>query len=178
MQRMMRSPTARVGRGNGMEQGTHDEMLGRLAEAVWSVTAAHPTRVAIDGPPAAGKTTLADCIPTVIAPPPAREPTPEGPTSHGKRTSRQKYRVVRYGGERPDARTELPTQDKGLGVSTVGAPHRECGRIDVQPYGQRRRPCGCGRLPTTDIRPCHCGTNRPDECGRKTTDGHSPSEDH
>ncbi|WP_328414608.1 uridylate kinase [Micromonospora sp. NBC_00389] len=43
-----------------MDQGTRDEMLGRLAEAVGAVTVAHPMRVAIDGPPAAGKTTLAD----------------------------------------------------------------------------------------------------------------------
>ncbi|MEV4496242.1 cytidylate kinase family protein [Micromonospora arborensis] len=43
-----------------MDQGTRDEMIGRLAEAVGSVTVTHPTRVAIDGPPAAGKTTLAD----------------------------------------------------------------------------------------------------------------------
>ncbi|MFC0508191.1 cytidylate kinase family protein [Micromonospora costi] len=43
-----------------MDHGTRDELVGRLAEAVGSVTVAHPTRVAIDGPPAAGKTTLAD----------------------------------------------------------------------------------------------------------------------
>ncbi|MFC0033464.1 uridylate kinase [Micromonospora chaiyaphumensis] len=43
-----------------MTQGTRDELLGRLAQAVGSVAVAHPTRVAIDGPPAAGKTTLAD----------------------------------------------------------------------------------------------------------------------
>ncbi|MEU4556199.1 cytidylate kinase family protein [Micromonospora violae] len=43
-----------------MDQGTRAELLGRLTEAVGSVTVAHPTRVAIDGPPAAGKTTLAD----------------------------------------------------------------------------------------------------------------------
>ena len=43
-----------------MDRGTRDELLGHLAEAVESVTVAHPTRVAIDGPPAAGKTTLAD----------------------------------------------------------------------------------------------------------------------
>jgi hypothetical protein len=35
-----------------MDQGTRDEMIVRLV--------ARPTRVAIDGPPAAGKTTLAD----------------------------------------------------------------------------------------------------------------------
>lgn len=43
-----------------MDQLTRDEVLGRLADAVRSVNVAHPTRVAVDGPPAAGKTTLAD----------------------------------------------------------------------------------------------------------------------
>ncbi|MGC4758291.1 uridylate kinase [Micromonospora trifolii] len=49
-----------------MVQGTRDELLGRLAEAVGSVTVAHPTRVAVDGPPAAGKTTLADELAAVL----------------------------------------------------------------------------------------------------------------
>ena len=49
-----------------MDQGTRDELLDRLAEAVGSVTVAHPTRVAIDGPPAAGKTTLADELAVVL----------------------------------------------------------------------------------------------------------------
>lgn len=49
-----------------MDQGTRNEVLGRLAEAVGSVTVAHPTRVAIDGPPAAGKTTLADELATIL----------------------------------------------------------------------------------------------------------------
>ncbi|BCL12501.1 cytidylate kinase family protein [Micromonospora sagamiensis] len=49
-----------------MHQGTRDKLLGRLAEAVGSVTVTHPTRVAIDGPPAAGKTTLADELATVL----------------------------------------------------------------------------------------------------------------
>jgi uridine kinase len=49
-----------------MDHGTRAEMLGRLAEAVGSVTAPHPTRVAIDGPPAAGKTTLADELAVVL----------------------------------------------------------------------------------------------------------------
>jgi uridine kinase len=40
--------------------GTRGKLLDRLAEAVESVTTAHPVRVAVDGPPAAGKTTLAD----------------------------------------------------------------------------------------------------------------------
>lgn len=43
-----------------MDKGTRGELLGRLAEATESVTTAHPPRVAVDGPPAAGKTTLAD----------------------------------------------------------------------------------------------------------------------
>lgn len=43
-----------------MDHGSRDELLGHLAAAVGSVTVAHPTRVAVDGPPAAGKTTLAD----------------------------------------------------------------------------------------------------------------------
>ncbi|RQX05615.1 cytidylate kinase family protein [Micromonospora inaquosa] len=49
-----------------MDQGTRHELLGRLAEAVGSVTLAHPARVAIDGPPAAGKTTLADELAVVL----------------------------------------------------------------------------------------------------------------
>lgn len=49
-----------------MERGTRDEMLGRVADAVGSVALAHPTRVAVDGPPAAGKTTLADGLATVL----------------------------------------------------------------------------------------------------------------
>ncbi len=49
-----------------MNQGTRGEVLGRLAEAVGSVAVAHPTRVAIDGPPAAGKTTLADELAVVL----------------------------------------------------------------------------------------------------------------
>ena len=49
-----------------MESGTRETMLARVAEAVGSVTAAHPTRVAVDGPPAAGKTTLADELAAVL----------------------------------------------------------------------------------------------------------------
>ena len=49
-----------------MDRGTRDELLARLAEAVESVTVAHPTRVAVDGPPAAGKTTLADELAAVL----------------------------------------------------------------------------------------------------------------
>lgn len=43
-----------------MDHGTRDELLGQLAAAIGSVTVTHPVRVAVDGPPAAGKTTLAD----------------------------------------------------------------------------------------------------------------------
>ena len=42
-----------------MGHATRDELLDHLAGAVGAVTVAHPTRVAVDGPPAAGKTTLA-----------------------------------------------------------------------------------------------------------------------
>jgi uridine kinase len=49
-----------------MDHGTRDELLSRLAEAVESVTIAHPTRVAIDGVPGAGKTTLADELAVVL----------------------------------------------------------------------------------------------------------------
>lgn len=49
-----------------MEQGAREEILGRLAEAVGSVAVAHPARVAVDGPPAAGKTTLADELAVVL----------------------------------------------------------------------------------------------------------------
>ncbi|SCF08001.1 uridylate kinase [Micromonospora mirobrigensis] len=43
-----------------MQRGSRDELICHLVEAVGSVAVAHPTRVAVDGPPAAGKTTLAD----------------------------------------------------------------------------------------------------------------------
>lgn len=49
-----------------MDQGTRGELVGRLAEAMRPVTTAHPLRVAIDGPPAAGKTTLADELAVVL----------------------------------------------------------------------------------------------------------------
>jgi uridine kinase len=49
-----------------MGLGTRGELLGRLAEAVGSVAVAHPTRVAVDGPPAAGKTTLADELAVIL----------------------------------------------------------------------------------------------------------------
>jgi uridine kinase len=43
-----------------VDNGTRGELLDSLAEAIESVTTAHPPRVAVDGPPAVGKTTLAD----------------------------------------------------------------------------------------------------------------------
>jgi uridine kinase len=49
-----------------MNEGTRGELLDRLAEAIESVTTAHPLRVAVDGPPAAGKTTLADELAVVL----------------------------------------------------------------------------------------------------------------
>ncbi len=49
-----------------MDFGTRDELLSRLAEAVGAAKIAHPTRVAIDGVPAAGKTTLADELAVVL----------------------------------------------------------------------------------------------------------------
>lgn len=49
-----------------MGRGTRDEVVGRLAGAVERVTVGHPTRVAIDGAPAAGKTTLADELAGVL----------------------------------------------------------------------------------------------------------------
>src|SRR5690349_4544357 len=49
-----------------MDCGSRDELLSGLAEAVRAVTVAHPTRVAIDGIPGAGKTTLADELAVVL----------------------------------------------------------------------------------------------------------------
>jgi uridine kinase len=43
-----------------MDTGTRGELLDRLAGAIESAAISHPLRVAVDGPPAAGKTTLAD----------------------------------------------------------------------------------------------------------------------
>jgi uridine kinase len=43
-----------------MDSGSRGDLLDRLAEKIDSVRTAHPLRVAVDGPPAAGKTTLAD----------------------------------------------------------------------------------------------------------------------
>ena len=52
--------------GGTMHNGTRDQLLSRLAEAIESVTTTHPVRVAVDGRPAAGKTTLADELTAVL----------------------------------------------------------------------------------------------------------------
>ena len=49
-----------------MDQGPRSEPILRLAEAIGSVPTTHPLRVAIDGPPASGKTTLADELAVVL----------------------------------------------------------------------------------------------------------------
>ncbi len=49
-----------------MNNGTRHELLDRLAETIESVTTSHPVRVAIDGRPAAGKSTLADELAVVL----------------------------------------------------------------------------------------------------------------
>jgi uridine kinase len=49
-----------------LDSGTRDELLIRLAEVVGSVNIAHPIRVAVDGAPAVGKTTLADELAVVL----------------------------------------------------------------------------------------------------------------
>jgi uridine kinase len=49
-----------------VEHGTREELLVRLAAEVGSLELPHPTRVALDGPPGAGKTTLADELAIVL----------------------------------------------------------------------------------------------------------------
>lgn len=49
-----------------MHYGTRDEMLDLLATAVGSIQLDHPIRVAVDGPPASGKTMLADELAVVL----------------------------------------------------------------------------------------------------------------
>ena len=48
------------------DQGIRGDFVSRLAKAISSVTTTHPLRVAIDGPPASGKTTLADELAVVL----------------------------------------------------------------------------------------------------------------
>lgn len=52
--------------GSGVNSGTRDELLGQLAQAVGAISVTHPVRVAVDGPPAAGKTTLADELAVIL----------------------------------------------------------------------------------------------------------------
>jgi uridine kinase len=52
--------------GAAVDQGTRGELISRLTGAIGSVTTTHPLRVAVDGPPAAGKTTLADELAAVL----------------------------------------------------------------------------------------------------------------
>jgi uridine kinase len=49
-----------------MEYGNRDELLDRVSHMIGSVPTTHPLRVAIDGRPAAGKTTLADELAVVL----------------------------------------------------------------------------------------------------------------
>ncbi|MCF2530743.1 uridylate kinase [Yinghuangia soli] len=49
-----------------MGTGTRGELLELLADSVAAIAHPHPTRVGIDGPPAAGKTTLADELGDVL----------------------------------------------------------------------------------------------------------------
>lgn len=49
-----------------MDRGTRGELISRLAGVIRSVRTAHPLRVAVDGPPASGKTTLADELAVVL----------------------------------------------------------------------------------------------------------------
>ena len=49
-----------------MISGTRDELLTHLADVAGAVTRPHPARVAVDGRPAAGKTTLADELAGVL----------------------------------------------------------------------------------------------------------------
>lgn len=49
-----------------MDRGTRDDMLRSVAEVIGSVRVAHRTRVAVDGPPGAGETTLAEELAAVL----------------------------------------------------------------------------------------------------------------
>jgi uridine kinase len=45
---------------DAMDTGSRGELLDRVLAVIQTVTVTHPLRVAVDGPPAAGKTTLAE----------------------------------------------------------------------------------------------------------------------
>lgn len=47
-------------------EGSRSDLLEQLAEAIESARAGHPLRVAVDGPPASGKTMLADELAAVL----------------------------------------------------------------------------------------------------------------
>lgn len=82
-----------------MDTGTRGELLRRLAEEVEFVNALHPVRVAVDGPPAAGKTTLADELAVVLR---ARGREVIRATIEGFLHPRaQRYRRGVYSGEAP-----------------------------------------------------------------------------
>lgn len=49
-----------------MHYGTRADLLDRLADAIGLLKLQHPARIAIDGPPASGKTTLADELAVVL----------------------------------------------------------------------------------------------------------------
>lgn len=49
-----------------MRRGERAQLLSTLIDLVESVSLTHPTRLAVDGPPAAGKTTLADELAVVL----------------------------------------------------------------------------------------------------------------
>lgn len=52
--------------GGSALRNRRQQLVGHLAEAVGRVTVGHPTRVAVDGPPASGKTTLADDLAVML----------------------------------------------------------------------------------------------------------------
>jgi uridine kinase len=50
-----------------MKRGSRSDLLRDLVEAIGSIDVEHPVRVAVDGPPAGGKTTLADELADVLS---------------------------------------------------------------------------------------------------------------
>jgi uridine kinase len=49
-----------------MTQGSRDRLLAHLTDTIKSVRVAHPVRVALDGPPASGKTCLGDDLAAAV----------------------------------------------------------------------------------------------------------------